>query len=319
MKCIFFGTPEFASAILETLIQENINICAVITRPDTPQGRSLKLASPSVKLTTLEHLKEVPVLQPTKCSSPEFIETLRSFQADLFIVVAYGEILSQLLLEIPPKGCINVHASLLPAFRGAAPMQRSLMQGCTETGVTIMRMVRKMDAGAILDVEKMQVPEDMMIEELEQALRKLGAKALLRVIKRLENSPLSGVPQDESKVTFAQKITPQDCSISWRNSARDIHNQTRALSPFPGAVCEVVIRGEKKRLKIIKTHVFSDEHEGETQAPPGTFYQDSRFALFVVCGTGILQVDEVQLEGKKRMPAAEFLKGIKVSEIFPVV
>jgi methionyl-tRNA formyltransferase len=315
MKCIFFGTPEFASAILEKLVQAGIQFAAVVTRPDTPQGRLRKLTAPAVKQTALKILPDVPILQPVKCSSPESIQELKRVHADLFIVAAYGEILSQAVLDIPPKGCINVHASLLPAFRGAAPMQRALMQGCKETGVSIMRMVRKMDAGNLLDVEKMPIPEDMTIVELEHSLRELGVKALLRVIPLLETGSLEETPQDESKATFAPKITPQDSYISWQMAAREIHNQIRALTPFPGAFAEVVIRGEKKRLKIIKAQVFSDEHESNTPTLAGSFFQDAKDTLFVACGRGILQILEVQLEGKKSLPVSEFLKGVKASDI----
>jgi methionyl-tRNA formyltransferase len=316
MKCIFFGTPEFAASILEKLHEAKIQIVAIVTRPDTPQGRSLMLSPPAVKRAASSLFKDVPLLQPSKSSSPEFIEILKSFGADLFIVVAYGEIVSQTLLDIPPKGCINVHASLLPAYRGAAPMQRCLMNGDRKTGVAIMRMVRKMDAGAILKMEEVDVPEDMNIGELQQKLSTLGAKALLDVLDVLKTTSFAGTAQDETKVSFAPKITPQDGHISWNLSARTIHNLVRALTPSPGAVCDLLIKGSKKRLKINRSKVFSEDESSEK--PPSTFFQNSKDTLFVVCGRGILQILEVQLEGKKSMPVQEFLRGTRFSDILSI-
>lgn len=305
MRVLYFGTPEFAASILQDLVEAHIDIAAIVTKPDTPQGRMLKLNSPAVKKRAELLLPHVPILQPVKCSTPECIEVLKSYNADLFIVVAYGEILSQAVLDLPKLGCVNVHASLLPALRGAAPIQRALMRGDAETGISIIRLVKKMDAGNILHVEKMAIPLEMHAQELEEALAKLGTKALLQVIGDIKAGTLHEVVQDETKVTFADKITTDECRIDWTRPAKEVYNLIRAVSCHPGAWCDVSIRGQKKRLKILRAELLP-----HLKAPPGTLLQDHKLDCIVACHDGAVRLLALQLEGKPLMPAHDFMKGI---------
>ncbi len=293
MRVVFFGTPEFAATVLQAIFSE-CEIVAIVTRPDTPQGRSQKLQPPAVKQKATEILPHIPLLQPLKCSTPEQIEILKSYDADLFIVVAYGEILSQALLDVPKLGCINLHASLLPYYRGAAPIQRCLMAGEKETGVSIIRMVRKMDAGDVLHMEKMTVPSDMTGGELEQALSVIGSRALIKVIHDFQSDQIVSEEQEHAKATFADKLTTADGHIDWSRPANEIYNRIRALSPTPGAWCEVLFRGQKRRLKILRA----------------TLDSQGSITISVPCGDGTLHILQLQLEGKAVMSAADFLRGV---------
>lgn len=304
MRTIFFGTSAFAAEILRYLIEQKTLPLAIVTRPDRPSGRSQRISSPPVKEMALKICPEIPLFQPEKASAPAFVETLRTFTPDLFIVVAYGEILKQNILNLPKHGAINIHASLLPKYRGAAPMQRALMDGCQETGITIMEMVLEMDAGDMIETVKLPVPETMNCGELSHELSRLACPALLKVIGDFERGRVHKTAQDPSLVTFAPKIMPQEERIQWREPAQKIHNQIRALSPFPGAWCEITIGSEKKRLKIKRSRVV----EGVSNAP-GTIQRKDNEELIVSCGKDALALLEVQLEGKKVLPIKDFLRG----------
>lgn len=304
MKIVFFGTSEFAARLLTYLLDHNIEIVAVVTRPDKPRGRSLQLAPPPVKEALQKQGYDLPIHQPKKASTEEFETLLKQYQADLFLVVAYGEIIKQNLLSLPPLGCINVHASLLPAYRGAAPMQRALMDGVTVTGVTIMEMVLEMDAGNIIETAEIPVPNEMNLEELQEKLYSLSGPLLLKVISNLKVGRLTTYAQDSTKVTFAPKITAEEEVIHWARSANQIHNQIRALSPFPGTWCQIKIGNEIKRFKIKKSRVIQ-----EMKGVPGTVLSSSKGECIVACGQGALRLEEVQLEGKKTMPIQDFLRG----------
>ncbi len=306
-KIIFFGTSAFAAEVLSYLLKEGENIVAVVTRPDRPFGRSLKSSAPPVKVALEKLGSTLPLYQPEKASTPEFAATLQSYAPDLFVVVAYGEIIKRNLLDIPKLGNINVHASLLPKYRGAAPMQRALMDGCKETGVTIMEMVLEMDAGDILEMVKLSIPENMTLGELDKELCTLACPALVQVIHAKEEGSIQKIAQNPSHATFAPKITPLEEKIDWNRPARKIHDQIRALSPRPGAWCFVEIGGEKKRLKILRTK-FAPEKSGK----PGSFLSfDAKEGWVVACGEGALALLEVQLEGKKAMPVDGFINGIR--------
>ncbi len=295
MKIIFFGTSAFAARILTFLLEHKINIAAIVTRIDKPRGRSLHLLPPPVKETAQKIAPHIPLLQPIKASTPEVADQLRTYQPDLFVVVAYGEIIKQLILDIPRHGAINVHASLLPKYRGAAPMQRCLMHGESETGVTIMQMVLGMDAGDILEMATLPIPEEMTLGELDLKLSEIAGPALLKVIKDL--SRIKPLEQNHSQATFAPKITAEEEKIDWNKSAEEIHNLIRALSPSPGAWSLVEIGGEKKRMKIKKSKVIKGEPNPKDWIVP--------------CGQGSLCLLEVQLEGKKTLPAQDFLRGVQ--------
>ncbi len=285
---VFFGTSAFAAHVLEQLLARGHPILAIVTRPDRLQGRRLEMGPPPVKEAALRLAPHIPLFQPLKASSAEFASSLVS--ADFFVVVAYGEIIKQNLLSMPRLGCINIHASLLPSFRGAAPMQRALMAGCHETGITIIEMTPQMDAGDILAQEAIPIPESMTLGELEALLRPLAVRLVCDVI---EGTAVK-IPQDPTQVTLAPKLTPEEERIDWSRSAAAIHNQVRALSPLPGAWCQLRLGETVKRLKIKRSRVCLPDQKG----------------WVVACSEGFLELLEVQLEGKKEMSAAECLRGL---------
>ncbi len=297
MKIVFFGTPEMASQILEPLVAK-AEIVAIVTKQDAAQGRSAKLIPPPVKEVAMKLLPDVPILQPAKCSTPEMIERLKSFNADLFVVVAYGEILSEALLAASPNGAINVHFSLLPKLRGAAPIQHAIINGDKVSGVSVIKLVKKMDAGDVLYAEPFEIPETMTGGELGVALTKLGAKCLFKVLDDFEKGSVVGVVQDHLAATLAPKITPEVCHLDWKRPARELYNLIRALAPSPGAWCDVLIKGEKKRLKVFKAEIAEDTS-----------------GLTVSCGDGTLRLLTIQPEGKPKMEASDFLRGTPASQI----
>ncbi|MBF5058886.1 methionyl-tRNA formyltransferase [Candidatus Neptunochlamydia vexilliferae] len=296
MKIIYFGTPTFASVVLDFLIQSGVEVLAIVTKPDKPRGRSGKPAFSAVKQLATEKYPTIPLYQPDKASTTSFEEEIARYGADLFVVVAYGEIMKQPLLDLPKRGCINLHASLLPKYRGAAPIQFALLDGAKQTGVTIIEMVLKMDAGPMLAQEKIPIPKEMNSGELEEALCDLGGKTLLRVIKTY---PKQKVEQDPRGATYVQKITPDMAAIDWGKPAETLHNQIRAFSPRPGAWCEVEIDGQTKRLKIFKAEVSAETEE---------VFSKEKWSI--PCGEGALSLLEVQLEGKKKLPIGDFARGL---------
>jgi methionyl-tRNA formyltransferase len=301
VRVVFFGTSKFAAKILSSLLQHKIEIVGIVTRTDKPQGRSLRVLPPPVK--ELATPLTIPIMQPIKASTPEFAAHLKTLSPDLFIVVAYGEILKQSILDIPSLGAMNVHASLLPQYRGAAPIQRCLMHGDAKTGVTIMKMVLEMDAGDILDKKEVPINLDTTFGELEEKLAEVGATLLLDVLKKLTLEKLTATPQNHQAATYASKLSSQEAFIDFNRSAFAVHNQIRALSPDPGAWCFVEMGGQKKKLKIRRSRMADlDGYAGETLA-----FSESRWV--VGCQKGSLELLEVQLEGKKSLPIEEFLRG----------
>lgn len=303
MKVIFFGTPVFAANILDYLIKNQIEVVAVVTRPDKPKGRSGDPVPNPVKLAAQSFF--LPIFQPISVSSPEFVEILRPYQADLFVVVAFGEIIKQNLLDLPSKGCINVHGSLLPKYRGAAPIQRCIINGETETGITIMHMVRKMDAGDMIKAVKVPIGIETTFGELESLLCQAGKEALLDVIHEFERGVCKRISQDEAQVTYAPKIELEDCQIDWGLPAQSIHNLVRGVNPYPGAWCYIEFKGQKKRLKILKTRLNTS-----FKSPKGSILPSSKDSLIIACGDNALEILELQMEGKKTMTVKEFTAGI---------
>jgi methionyl-tRNA formyltransferase len=299
-RIVFFGTPPFAASIFRYLIEEQVPILALVTQPDKPQGRSLQQLPPAAKQEALCLAPRLPIYQPEKASDPLFLDELRRLNADLYVVVAFGQILSQTLLDIPPLGCINVHASLLPRYRGAAPIQRALIAGERETGISIQKMVKKLDAGAVLASAPCPIPPDMTKLQLEEELCALAKPLLLDLLRRLAKGPVAATPQDDTLVTFAPKISPEETQINWALPAVALTNLIRALSPKPGAWSWVVVGGEKKRLKILRARVAASPS-------PATF----------PTGQGLLELIEVQPEGKNRLLAADWLRGLKTPPLFP--
>jgi methionyl-tRNA formyltransferase len=295
---VFFGTPAFAAEILRYLLESGVDVAAVVTQPDRPKGRSLHLTPSPVKLVALE--KGLPILQPEKASNESFINEIAAFHAALFVVVAFGQILSQKLLDAPALGCINVHASLLPKYRGAAPIQRAIMAGDPETGIAIQKMVRQLDAGDVIAVAKTPIPQEMTFVELEEKLIALTKPLLLGVIHEYEKRIPPGEPQNHELATYASKIELEEGEVKWDRSAQEIHNLIRAFSPRPGAWCWILVGSEKKRLKILRSQSVSGTgHPGKILSPEGV----------VACGSGALKLIEVQPEGKKAMKAADWLRG----------
>jgi methionyl-tRNA formyltransferase len=307
MKIIFFGTPQFAAQVLDKLMEHKLNIVAVVTKPDRPKGRSNECIPTPVKQVGLAQIPPLPIYQPEIVSAPDFAPILAAFEADVFVVVAYGEILKQHLLDMPRLGCINLHASLLPKFRGAAPIHRSIVDGETETGVTIMHMVKKMDARDIIKTAAEPIGPDTNCGELEEALCEKGADLLIEVLREFEQGIIRRTPQDHALVTYAAKVELEDGEVLWTSSAQKMHNRVRGLTPHPGAWCFVTVRGEKKRLKIIKTRL-----EPNMSGEAGEILSYGKDGIVVACGNEALRILEIQLEGKRRMTADEFSKGLPI-------
>jgi methionyl-tRNA formyltransferase len=305
IKIVFFGTSSFAARVLSKLIEGGQQIVAIVTRPDRLKGRHLQPSFPPVKETALAICPTIPLFQPEKASTPEFVEELKNFEADLFVVVAYGEIIKKNVLELPRRGCVNIHASLLPKFRGAAPIQRCLMAGDAQSGITIIEMSPQMDAGDVLAIEAIPVPSEMTFGELDAALCDLSVKLIFKVIRQFKENSVTKVAQDHTQATLAPKLTPEEEKIDWNQSAREIHNKIRALSPAPGAWCQIKIGGDSKRLKIKKSSIVES-----SSGSPGELLSYGPQGWVVSCGNGALRLIEVQLEGKKAMSAEDCMRGI---------
>lgn len=306
-KVVYFGTPQFAASILEFLVQNHVSIVGIVTQPDRPKGRSLVLEPTPVKKIATQFCPQIPLFHPEKASDEAFLQILEELNAELYVVVAYGQILTQKLLSIPSKGCINVHASLLPKYRGAAPMQRCLMAGERETGVSVQKMVKQLDAGDVIAEVKIPIPIEMNLGELESSLCELSKALLLKVIRDYEHQIPDSKPQDHTLATYASKIDPLEGEIKWSESADKLHNLIRAFSPRPGAWTKI---DSSKKMKILRSEIVSD-----AQGNPGTIL--SREGI-VACGCGALKILEVQPEGKKVMRWDEWFRGVHNLKNFSV-
>jgi methionyl-tRNA formyltransferase len=302
MRIIYFGTPKFSADILSYLFEQKINIVAVVTQKD--HIRNSRQSSLEVKKVAQLYLNDDDILQPEKASDLQFLEKLRKYEANLFIVVAYGQILKEELLDIPSLGCINVHASLLPKYRGAAPIHHSILMGDTKTGITIIKLVKKMDAGPIVAQEEIAIEADMNFTELQEKLCILAKPLLLQVINKYEKNEVTFCKQDESKVTFAPKITQEMKEINFNNEAQKIYNQIRAFAKKPGAFCKISVNGIIKNLKIFKAKITDLKI-------PSKAVKIENDSLFVGCKDRALELIEVQMENKNKMKASEFIRGIQ--------
>ncbi len=302
-RIVFMGTPDFAVASADALWNAGVEFASVVTTPDRAAGRGLRVRQSAVKQWALQHA--VPVLQPEELSSPEFLQALQQAKADLFIVVAF-RILPREVFAIPPMGTINLHASLLPKFRGAAPINWAIIEGETETGVTTFLIDGKIDTGDILLQRKVPIGEDETYGELYERLKIAGAELLVETVKQYVAGEI--VPQKQvGTASRAPKITPEICRIDWQWPATKIRNLVRGLSPTPAAFTTL----NQRRLKIFRCRVVA---AGQQAEPGCVLAADARTGRFVVqAGEGAIQLDEVQLEGKKRLPAADFLRGYPVS------
>ena len=305
LRIVFFGTPEFAVPSLRALLAGDDPVAGVVCQPDKPAGRGQHLTPPPVKQVALE--AQVSILQPEKLRPPEFLDALRAWAPDLIVVAAYGRILPKAVLELPPHGCINVHGSLLPKYRGAAPIQWAILRGEVVTGITIMQVNEHMDAGDILLQRETRIGEDETYGELQARLADVGAEALTEAIAQLHAGTLRGQPQREEDVTLAPMIKKEHGRIDWTQPAVVIARMIRAFNPWPSAFTSL----DGKLLKIHRAHVGL-----AAASAPGSVAQ-AQGNLAVATGAGTLILDELQLEGRKRLHAAEFGRGgaIKVGTI----
>jgi len=297
LRTVFMGTPDFALATFQGLIEAGCDLVGVFTQPDRPSGRGNRLTPPPVKLLAAQH--GIPVFQPIKLRQPEAVEQLRALQPELIVVVAYGQILPKSVLEIPRCGCINVHASLLPAYRGAAPINRAIIDGCRETGVTTMFMDVGLDTGDMLVKRRLSIGPDETAGELHDRLALLGREAMEETLSRLAAGSLERTPQDDRLSSYAPMLKKEEGQIDWSRPAPQLHNQVRGLDPWPGAFTHL----DGEVLKLAATHPESGQGEA------GTVLASSAAGVLVACGEGALLVGELQLPGRRRLPATEFLRG----------
>lgn len=303
MRIVFMGTPDFALFSLRALIEAGEQVVGVITQPDKPKGRGYTLTPPPVKVYAEE--QGIPVFQPERVRDGSFDDTLRSLAPDVCVVAAYGKILPQSMLDIPKHGCFNIHGSLLPEYRGAAPMQRAIIDGKAVTGVTIQQMAAGMDTGDILVMRETEIGENDNFEDIHDRLGVLGAEAILDAIAQLREGKLSPVPQDESLATYAAKIEKADCVLDFTRTARQLHDQIRGMSPFPLAFTRLP---SGSMLKVTRACVADESSEGE--AGKVVSLDDG---IEVQCGKGRLRLVGVLPEGKGRMAASDFVRGRKIA------
>ena len=304
MKIIFAGTPDFAVPSLQMLLDSKYEVCAVYTQPDRPAGRGRQLHVSPVKELALSH--SIPVFQPLTLKADEDLQLLKSFNADLMVVVAYGMILTEAALAVPKLGCLNVHGSLLPRWRGAAPIQRALMAGDEKTGVTIMQIVRQLDAGDMLHKEEYVIDANDTASDLHDKLAVLGATGLSKVLAAMEIAPIPAEPQDESLVTYAEKLTKTEAIIDWNQSASILALKVRGLNAWP--VAQTLYQGTV--LRIWKAEAIA----GDTDVAPGIVSSLNK-SMDVATGKGLLRLHEVQLPGGKRMSAQAFLNAHDVNGV----
>jgi methionyl-tRNA formyltransferase len=299
MRAIFFGTPAIAVPALDALC-DLFEVAVVVCQPDRPAGRGLELRPPAIKLRALE--RGVPVMQPTKVRTPEFAAELAALGADVALVMAYGRILPKAVLEAPRRGCINLHASLLPKYRGAAPITWAIVRGERETGISLMQMDEGCDTGPVFSRKSIPIDDAMTAGELSEALALLAAEVVRTDLARAVSGELSASPQDASQATEAPMLTKDDGAIDWALPVRRVHDHVRGMTPWPGASSRV--RG--KTLKVLRARVIDEAaHPDE----PGRVVCADRSRLEVACGSGVLQIDRAQLEGRKPLDASELVRG----------
>ena len=306
MRIVFMGTPDFAVGSLQALCESGKHeILAVVTQPDRPKGRGNKLLQTPVKEYALA--QGLTVYQPQKVKTPEFVELLHELQPELIVVAAFGQFLSKEILELPKYGCINVHASLLPKYRGAAPIQYAIIKGEKESGVTIMQMDIGMDTGAMLDKVVVPIAENTTMGELHDVLREQGAALLLQVIDKIAAGTAVAEPQDDAQATYATLLDRSMEHIDWSKTAQEVHNLIRGFNPAPSTFTKLP---NGKSLKIWGSKMT----DKNSAAAAGTVIETGKHSFFVACGEGVLEITEVQPESKKRMPAQVFLNGRGVQE-----
>ena len=307
MRIVFMGTPEFAATALETLIGEKFNVVGVITVPDKPAGRGQQLHESAVKKTALQH--QIPVLQPEKLKDPVFIETLKSWNADLQIVVAF-RMLPEIVWAMPPKGTFNLHASLLPQYRGAAPINHAIINGEKETGVTTFFITHDIDTGNIIFQERIAIGETENAGSLHDRMMHTGAELICRTVRAIEAGNAPSMPQQQfikEDLKPAPKIFKESCRIDWQKGSLTLYNIIRGLSPYPAAWTEITNDVKTLNLKIFEAEPSVISHT----LIPGTIVSDGKRTLKIATSDGFITLFSLQLEGKKRMPVEDFLRGFQ--------
>lgn len=304
MKILFMGTPDFALFSLRALVDAGENVAAVVTQTDKPKGRGMTLSPPPVKVYATE--RGIPVYQPKTLKDGAFETELRAIDPDIIIVVAYGKILPKYVLDYPKYGCINIHGSLLPKYRGAAPMQRAIMEGETVTGVTSMYMAEGLDTGDMLLTEEVAIAPDDNFEAVHDKLGAAGARVLLRTVDAAKRGDLHPIKQNDADSTYAAKIEKAECLVDWTWDAVRLHDKIRGLSPFPLAY--TTLPGGKL-LKIVRAHPESES----VSAPAGTVIAADKSGIRVACGSGVLVIDAATPEGKKAQSAADLVNGRQIA------
>jgi len=300
LRVVFMGTPDISATCLKKILADGFEVVGVYTQPDRPKGRGMKLVASPVKEVALAN--NIPVFQPENFRADEDVQALADLKPDVCAVVAYGRILPQRVLDIPVKGCINIHTSLLPQYRGSAPYQWAVLDGLTETGVSSMYLVREMDAGDIIDVAKTPIGENETAGELLDRLAVLGAELLSKTLSRMAEGEVTATPQDPERVSFAPMLDKSLCPIDWCRTAQQIHNQVRGLHPWP--IATTVLGGTK--FKVHQT-VMVDH---TTDKAPGTPIELNKRGLRVACGGGtVIEIRQLQAEGGKRMAAPDYFRG----------
>lgn len=303
MRAVFMGTPFFAIPSLHGLLNGGCQIVGVVTQPDRPRGRGQKTYPSPVKETAVEH--GLDIFQPPKLNNPEFIRQLESLSPDVIVVVAFGQILPPAVLYLPRLGCVNVHASLLPAYRGPAPIHRAIINGETKTGVTTMLINEGLDTGDILLQEALPISDDDTVGSLHDRLADLGAGLLVETLAMLARGEIIPQSQDHSGATYARLISLEDEKIKWQTPARDVFNLVRGMDPWPGAFTS----WEGKILKIWRVEILSNNSLRPGILPGQVQLSGPEEGLVVQANPGLVAIRELQLQGKKRLPAADFLRG----------
>ena len=298
MRVVFMGTPDIAATCLKKILSDGFEVVGVYTQPDRPKGRGMKMVASPVKEVALA--AGIPVFQPENFREEETVEALRELKPDVCAVVAYGRILPQKVLDVPKYGCINIHASVLPKYRGSAPYQWAVLDGLTETGVTAMYLCREMDAGDIIDVSKTPIGENETAGELLDRLSDLGADLLSKTLRRFASEgKVPAVPQNPDEVSYAPMLDKTMCPIDWNKTARQVHNHVRGLHPWP--VATMVLQG--KTFKVHATRVVSGS------GAPGQILGLTKTGLVVACGEEAVEITSLQAEGGKRMAAPDYFRG----------
>jgi len=314
IKIIFMGTPDFAVPSLRSLINKGFDVIAVVTQTDKPVGRKMKLQSPPVKEVAKEY--NIQVIQPESAGSEEFYNELKQLNPDLIVTAAYGKILPERILTIPTFGALNVHASILPSYRGAAPIQWCLFNGDEKSGITFMEMDKGMDTGAIIEIKEIAVPQEMNAGELTDKLSDLGARFLPDIILKYCNKEIAASPQDESKASIIRPLKKKDCKIDWDRPASVVHNHIRGCNPFPGAFSFY----KDKRMKILSSKISKEfstlSQSNRTKPKPGSIIlTEDKCRLLIMCSDIPIEITNIQMEGCKRMDASKCAHNFDICEI----